>query len=64
MVQLRRDYLAYLGKPQNITEAIRKYNRVRQSDNKKILNSEDFFQQMKEIMETDLTRWNSSRRRV
>jgi hypothetical protein len=57
MVQLRRAYLAYLGKPQNITEAIRKYNLVRQSDNKKILNSEDFFQQMKEIMETDLTRW-------
>jgi hypothetical protein len=57
MVQLRRAYLAYLGKPQNITEAIRKYNRVRQSDNKKILNSEDFFQQMKEIIETDLTRW-------
>jgi hypothetical protein len=57
MVQLRRGYLAYLGKPQNITEVIRKCNRVRQSDNKKILNSEDFFQQMKEIMETDLTRW-------
>jgi hypothetical protein len=57
MVQLRRAYLAYLGKPQNITEAIRKYNLVRQSDNKKILNSEDFFQQMKEITETDLTRW-------
>lgn len=57
MAQLRRAYLAYLGKPQNITEAIRKYNRVRQSDNKKILNSEDFFQQMKEIIETDLTRW-------
>jgi hypothetical protein len=57
MVQLRRGYLAYLGKPQNITEVIRKCNSVRQSDNKKILNSEDFFQQMKEIMETDLTRW-------
>jgi hypothetical protein len=57
MVQLRRGYLAYLGKPQNITEAIRKYNLVRQSDNKKILNSEDFFQQLKEIMETDLTRF-------
>ncbi len=57
MVQLRRTYLAYLGKPQNITEAIRKCNHVRQSDNKKIVNSEDFFQQMKEIMETDLTRW-------
>jgi hypothetical protein len=57
MIQLRRAYLAYLGKPQNITEAIRKFNLVRQSDNKKILNSEDFFQQMKEIMEGDLTRW-------
>jgi hypothetical protein len=57
MVQLRRRYLAYLGKPQNISDAIRKYNLVRKSDNKKILNSEDFFQRLKEIMETDLTRW-------
>lgn len=57
MAQLRRGYLAYLGKPQNISEAIRKYNLVRKSDNKKILNSEDFFQRLKEIMETDLTRW-------
>jgi hypothetical protein len=57
MVQLRRAYLGYLGKPQNIAEAIRKYNLARQGDNKKILNSEDFFQRMKEIMETDLTRW-------
>jgi hypothetical protein len=57
MAQLRRSYLAYLGKPQNIAEAISQYNRARHHDNKKILNSEDLHYQLKDVIETDLTRW-------
>jgi hypothetical protein len=57
MAQLRRSYLAYLGRPQNIAEAIRQYNRARHHDNKKIINSEDLHYQLKEVIETDLTRW-------
>ncbi|HXM92814.1 MAG TPA: hypothetical protein VOA64_00945 [Candidatus Dormibacteraeota bacterium] len=55
--QLRRAYLAYLGKPQNIAEAIRRYNSARHHDNKKIVNSEDLIHQVKEVFETDLTQW-------
>ncbi|HEV3481800.1 MAG TPA: hypothetical protein VGR97_05660 [Candidatus Acidoferrales bacterium] len=57
MAQLRRSYLAYLGKPQNIAEAIRQYNHARQHDNKKILNSEDLHFQLKDVIERELTRW-------
>lgn len=61
MVQLRRSYLAYLGKPQNIAEAIRQYNSTRHRDNKKIVNSEDLIHRLKEVFETDLTQWREPR---
>ncbi len=57
MLQLRRAYLAFLGKPQNITEAIQQYNYARLRDNKKIINSQDLMLQLKAAIETDLTRW-------
>lgn len=57
MTQLRRSYIAYLGKPQNITDAIKRYNRARQHDDKKIVNSEDLQYQLKEVIDSDLTRW-------
>jgi hypothetical protein len=57
MTQLRRSYLAYLGKPQNIAQAILQYNQARKHDNKKILNSEELHYQLKEAIDTDLTEW-------
>lgn len=57
MVNLRRSYLSYLGKPRNISEAIKKYNDARENDNKKILNSDDLFQHLKDGLETDLRKW-------
>ena len=57
MVHLRRSYLAYLGKPRNISEAISKYNDGRGLDNKKIQNSSDLFRHLQDALQTDLIRW-------
>jgi hypothetical protein len=57
VAQLRRSYLTYLGKPQNIAESVRKYNHARHHDNKKIVNSEDLHYHLKDVIETELARW-------
>lgn len=57
MMNLRRSYLAYLGKPRNVSEAVRRYNNARDLDDKKIITSEDFFQQLQGALDTDLRRW-------
>lgn len=57
MVRVRRSYLAYLGRPRNISEAIKKYNLVRAYDNKKIANAEDLFRQVQDALEKELRRW-------
>jgi hypothetical protein len=60
MSKLRRSYLAFLGKPQNIAEAIQKYNIARVHDNKKIANSNDLIYQLREVIEKDLKQWIQS----
>jgi hypothetical protein len=55
--KLHTSYLAFLGKPANIAEAVRRYNEARRFDNRKIRNSSDLFRHLQEAIETDLTRW-------
>lgn len=57
MVNLRRSYLGYLGKPRNISEAITKYNDAREYSDKKIRNSEDLYHHVQDALEVDLRRW-------
>ncbi len=57
MAHLRRAYLGYLGKPGSIASAIVKYNKAREYNDKKILNSEDLFYQLQNVLETDLRQW-------
>lgn len=57
MVHLRRSYLAFLGRPRNISEAIKNYNIARAYDNKKINNAGDLFQQVQDSLDTELRRW-------
>jgi hypothetical protein len=57
MVNLRRAYLSYLGKPQNFAEAVRLYNDEHGHSRKAIVNSQDLAQHLQEAIETDLTRW-------
>jgi len=57
MANLRRSYLAYLGKPDNISKAIGKYNDMREHDDKKIRNSADLFQHVQNAFDIDLRNW-------
>jgi len=57
MMNLRRSYLANVGKPRNVSEAVRHYNNARNFDDKKIITSDDFFQQLQSALDKDLRRW-------
>ena len=57
MVNLRRSYLEFLGKPKNISEAIRKYNELNALKDKKILNSDDLFRNLQDALDSDLRNW-------
>jgi len=57
LMHLRRSYLSFVGKPQNISEAIIIYNNAISYNNKKILNSDDLFNQLVDILENDLKTW-------
>jgi hypothetical protein len=55
--KLHTSYLAFLGRPANIAEAVRRYNEARRFDNRKIRNSDDLFRHLQEAIETDLKQW-------
>jgi hypothetical protein len=57
MVQLRRTYLAFVGKPPTISRAITHYNDARRDQTERILTSADLYSHLREAMETDLRRW-------
>jgi len=56
MVQLRRSYLGYLGRPRNVFEAIKKYNKAKAYDDKKILTSADLYRQLQDALDTEIRR--------
>lgn len=57
MSQLRRSYLAAIGKPSRIAEAIRKYNAAREYDDKRIVTSADLFRHLHDAVDIDLRGW-------
>lgn len=57
MVNLRKSYLSYLGKPRNVSEAVKRYNLEKEYDDKKINTSTDLFRQLQNAFETDLRQW-------
>jgi hypothetical protein len=57
MTRVRRSYLAHLGKPRTVSEAIKKQNDAKSREVKRILNSNDLFDLLQESLETDLKRW-------
>lgn len=57
MVQLRRTYLAFVGKPPNISRAITRYNNARRDQTERILTAADLYSHLREAMDTDLRRW-------
>lgn len=57
MVGLRRTYLEHLGRPQNISSAVQRYNEAREYSEKRIRNAEELFHHLRDILSTDLRRW-------
>lgn len=57
MMKLRRSYLSNLGKPRNISDAVKQYNDARKYHDKRIIDSEDLFQQLQDTLESDLKQW-------
>ena len=57
LVHLRRSYLSYLGKPDNISVAIAKYNDVRSYNSKKIQSSADLFNHLQDALEVQVRHW-------
>lgn len=57
MTSLRRSYLAHIGRPRSIGEAVEKYNKAKQYTLGAIRDSSDLFHQLKDAIEVDLRRW-------
>lgn len=57
MVRVRQSYLAYLGKPRNVSEAVKRYNEAHDFQDKKIRNSDELFRHVQDAVATDLRRW-------
>jgi hypothetical protein len=57
MVELRRSYLRYLGKPVSIGQAVARYNGVRQKQAGRLTTAADLQAVLREALETDVRRW-------
>ncbi|MCL4536203.1 MAG: hypothetical protein M1610_01205 [Nitrospirae bacterium] len=55
--KLRQEYMRYIGKPQNIAECIKKYNKLKETQYLDIASSEDLFELIKKAINKDLKRW-------
>jgi len=55
--KLKRVYLNYIGKPQNIAECIKKYNRLKETQYLEVATSRDLFEVIKEIIKHELRNW-------
>lgn len=53
--ELRRKYLNYIGKPQNITECIKKYNKLKEVQYLDIATPRDLIETVKDVVDRDLT---------
>ena len=53
--ELRRKYMDYIGKPQNITECIKQYNKLREVQYLDIATPRDLMDTVKDVVDKDLT---------
>jgi len=54
---LKKEYLDYIGKPNNIKSCIQEYNRMKNNQDIKINNSKQLFDFISEIIKIDLNNW-------
>lgn len=55
--KLRAEYMQYIGKPQNIAECIKKYNRLKETQYLDIATSADLVEVVKRVINEDLRRF-------
>jgi hypothetical protein len=55
--QLKKEYLDYIGKPDNINTCINKYNKIKNEQYQIINNNYQLFELLKDIIEKDLNDW-------
>jgi hypothetical protein len=58
--ELKRKYIQFIGKPSNIAECIRKYNKLKSEQYLDITRSENLFEEIKEVINSDLKKWACS----
>jgi hypothetical protein len=57
VADLRKEYLMTVGRPKNISEAVRKYNDVKNKSVIGVIDIDDLFNQVLDVINTDLRFW-------
>ena len=55
--KLRQEYLRYIGKPQDIAECIKIYNKLKETQYLDIATSKDLFEVVRQVIDKDLRKW-------
>jgi len=55
--RLKRSYIVYIGKPNNITDAIKAFNEIKSKQYLSISTPEEIFDHIKKIIDEDLKNW-------
>jgi len=55
--ELRRTYMNFIGKPKNIADCVRIYNRLKSAQYQEIANPRDLFEKVKEVVNKELKTW-------
>jgi hypothetical protein len=58
--ELKRSYLMFIGKPTSISECIQRYNKLKTQQYMEIATPRDLYEEMKNVIDTDLRRWVES----
>ena len=58
--KLRQEYLRYIGKPQDIAECIKIYNKLKETQYLDIATSRDLFEVVRQVIDKDLRKWVES----
>ena len=57
LIELRRSYLHFIGKPTSVNECIQKYNEIKTRQYLEIATPHDLFDKVKEVIDKDLRKW-------
>lgn len=55
--KLKRSYITFLGKPKDINECIKKYNKLKTQQYLEIATTRELYEKVKDVIDIDLRRW-------